>query len=268
MSLKKIVGLTVLGLVLLVIVGGITLLILVRIRPGWYEYQELSPKEMLAAKEDMIRLAAKFNNAATEAESFVLALTDRQINDMVAVIVDRDRVLPDYLAHPQIRMSDDKILAGAMVSFKGQTSVFSIGIRPYVDSAGLLHIELGKPKAGAMRLPENFLPEKAQKPYAPQVWENYRDLIYPEPLKRWNKKGFGIHYSHDSAGTFESLDCIARFMYDNIPPKPKMIKTSGNVIDDLLNGNGHIHGLGFSENSSEIVDVFLRRNGYFPNRQS
>ena len=163
MSLKKIVGLTVLGLALLVIVGGIALLILVRMRPGWYEYQELSPKEMLAAKEDMIRRVADFHNAATEAEAFVLVLNDKQINDMVAVIVDRHRVLPDYLAHPQIRMRKDKILAGVMVSFKGQTSFFSIGIRPYVDSAGLLHVELGKPKAGALRLPKTFVPETIDK---------------------------------------------------------------------------------------------------------
>jgi hypothetical protein len=118
---------------------------------------------MLAAKEDIVHLAAEFNNAATQAEPFVLALTDKQINDMVAVIVDRHSILPDYLAHPQIRMSDGKILAGAIVSFKGQTSVFSIGITPYVDSAGLLHIELAKPKAGALALPENFLPDTIDK---------------------------------------------------------------------------------------------------------
>ena len=125
-------------------------------------------------------------------------------------------------------------------------------------------------------LAECFLPEKAQKPNAPQIWENYRDLIYPEPLKNRGKKGSGISYRRNSAGTFESLDCIARFMYDNIPPPPKPVilknftqgkvkitKTSGSVIDDLLNGNGYIHGLGFPKNSSEIIDVFLRRNRYF-----
>ena len=62
MSLKKIVGLTVLGLVLLVIGGGITVLILVRMRPSWYQYQQLSPKEMLAAKEDMIYMETSAKN--------------------------------------------------------------------------------------------------------------------------------------------------------------------------------------------------------------
>lgn len=157
MSLKRIIGLTALGLVLLAVIAGIAILILVRVRPDWYRPERLSPEQLLAAKEEMIRTATEFKNASQLAEAFILELTPKQINDMIAVAVDRQRILPHHVAQPFIYLSDGKIIAAALVSWKGQTSVVSIRIRPFVDSAGLLHIELGKLKVGALGLPESFL---------------------------------------------------------------------------------------------------------------
>jgi len=44
-----------------------------------------------------------------------------------------------------------------MVTWKGKTSVVSVRIKPFIDSEGLLHIELDRLKAGALGLPESFL---------------------------------------------------------------------------------------------------------------
>src|SRR3990170_1035940 len=163
MSLKKILGLTALGLILLVVIAGITALILIRYQPKWYRPQQLSQEEMLAAEEQMFRTAADFNNASQVAEPFILELTEKQINDMIAVVVDRHNILPSYISQPLIRLANGEIMVAALVNWKDQTSVASIRIRPFVDSAGLLHIELDKPKAGAFGLPENFLPDTLDK---------------------------------------------------------------------------------------------------------
>jgi len=163
MSLKKILGLTALGLILLVVIAGITAWILIRHQPKWYRPQQLSHEEMLAAEEQMVRTAADFNNASQVAEPFILELTAKQINDMIAVVVKRNNILPSYISQPLIRLANGEIMVAALVSWKGESSVASIRIRPFVDSAGLLHIELDKLKAGALGLPENFLPDTLDK---------------------------------------------------------------------------------------------------------
>ena len=163
MSLKKILGLTALGLILLVVIAGITAWILIRQQPKWYRPQQLSHEDMLAAEEQMFRTAADFNNASQVAEPFILELTEKQINDMMAVVIKRNNILPAYISQPLIRLANGQIMVAALVNWKGQTSVASIRIRPFVDSAGLLHIELDKPKAGALGLPENFLPDTLDK---------------------------------------------------------------------------------------------------------
>ena len=163
MTLKKVLGLTALGLILLLIIAGITTLILVRVRPDWYQPRQLSSEELVAAEEQMLRTATAFNNASQVDEPFILELTEKQINDMIAVTVRRNNFLPNYIAEPFIFLDKGEIMVAAIVSWKGQTSVVSIRIRPFVDSAGLLHTELDKIKAGALGLPENFLPDTLDK---------------------------------------------------------------------------------------------------------
>ena len=158
MTKVKIIALSVLGLVLLVLISVLVALVLVGRTPDWYKLPNpLSPEELLAAEERMISTGAKFKNASQVNEPFILELTDEQVNDMLAVAMDRRPILPDYMAHPAISFSDGAIFAGAMVTFKGQTSVVSLRIKPFVDAAGLLHIELDQLRAGALGLPRNFL---------------------------------------------------------------------------------------------------------------
>ena len=159
MTKKKIIGLSVLGLVLLVIISGVVVWILVGLWPKWYQPRQRSREELLAAEERMFGTVADFKNASQVNEPFVLELTSEQINEMLAVLIDRHRILPDYIADPVISFSDGAAWVGAMVTWKGQTSVVSVRIRPFVDSGGLLHIELDRLKAGALGLPENFLPD-------------------------------------------------------------------------------------------------------------
>ncbi len=160
MSIKKIIGLSVLGLVLLVIVSGVVAWILVGLEPEWYEPpRQRSRDDLLAAEERMISTGAKFKNASQVAEPFILELTGEQINDMLAVVMARRPILPKYISDPVISFGNGVAWAGALVTFKGQTSVVSVRIKPFVDSAGLLHIELDRLKAGALGLPDNFLPD-------------------------------------------------------------------------------------------------------------
>ena len=158
MTKKKILTLAVLGLAGLVLIGAIGGIILVRIQPSWYEPKQFSREHLLAAEERMFHTAADFKNTSQVDEPFILELTEDQINDMLAVVIDRRPILPDYIAYPVISFSDGVVFAGAMVTFKGQTSVVSLRIKPFVDAAGLLHIELDQLRAGALGLPRNFLP--------------------------------------------------------------------------------------------------------------
>jgi len=159
MSKKRIVGLTALALVGLVVVGGIVGIILMRVRPSWYEPAQLSREELLEAEEQMIRTTAEFKSAAQIAEPFILELSGKQINDRLAVLVDRYDVLPKDIADPVIFLSDGALWAGARVTWKGQQAVVSVRLRVRVDSEGLLHMELDKLKAGALGLPATFLPD-------------------------------------------------------------------------------------------------------------
>ncbi len=159
MTKKKIIGLSVLGLVLLMIISGVVVWILVGLWPKWYQPRQRSRQELLAAEERMISTVADFKNASQVNEPFILELTSEQINEMLAVLIARHRILPDYIADPVISFSDGAAWVGAMVTWKGQTSVVSVRIRPFVDSGGLLHIELDRLRAGALGLPESFLPD-------------------------------------------------------------------------------------------------------------
>ncbi len=92
-------------------------------------------------------------------EPFVLELGGEQINDMLAVVIARHRILPDYIADPVISFGNGAAWAGARVTWKGQTSVVSVRLKASVDSAGLLHMELDQLRAGALGLPDDFLPK-------------------------------------------------------------------------------------------------------------
>ena len=107
----------------------------------------------------MIARASEFHNASQVDEPFILELGDEQINDMLAVLIARHRLLPDYIADPVISFGDGAAWAGAMVTWKGQTSVVSVRLRASVDSGGLLRMELDRLRAGALGLPDDFLPK-------------------------------------------------------------------------------------------------------------
>ena len=159
MSKKKIIGLGVLGLLLAVVISGAVLLILVGLRPAWYQYEKRSSEDLLAAEERMFATASKFQNASQVDEPFILELGGQQINDMLAVLIARHRILPNYIANPVIAFGDGAAWVGAMVTWKGQTSVVSVRLKASVDSAGLLHMELDQLRAGALGLPDDFLPK-------------------------------------------------------------------------------------------------------------
>ena len=158
-SKKKIIALVALGLVLVVVLSGAVLVILVGWRPAWYRYENRSSEDLLAAKEWMIRTGADFANASQVDEEFILELGVEQINDMLAVLIARHRILPSHIAYPVISFGDDAAWAGASVTWKGQTSVVSVRLKAFVDSAGLLHMELDQLRAGALGLPDDFLPQ-------------------------------------------------------------------------------------------------------------
>lgn len=157
MSLKKTIGLTALGLVLLAVIAGITVLILIRVRPGWYRPERLSQEQLLAAKEDMIHIVAEFKNESQKDAPFILELTDKQINDRLALLVDRYRILPSHIADPFVHLGHGAVWAGARVTWKGQQSFLHIRLRARIDSAGLLHLDLDKLRAGALGLPDTFV---------------------------------------------------------------------------------------------------------------
>ncbi|MFH0765286.1 MAG: HEPN domain-containing protein, partial [Calditrichota bacterium] len=81
-------------------------------------------------------------------------------------------------------------------------------------------------------LSSSFLPEKARKEDLPELWCNYTEqLRYPESLigKPLPTKA-SVYYAINSAGTCESLDCIAHFMHQAILQPPN-IPGGRNVID-------------------------------------
>lgn len=159
MTRKKTIALSLLALLLLLLISSILALVLIEFKPKWYEPRQLTREDLLAAEERMISTGAQFKNASQVNEPFILELNDEQINDMLAVVIARRPILPDYIAYPVISFSNGHILTGAMLTWKGRTSVVSLRIKPFVDSAGLLHIELDQLKAGALGLPDNFLPD-------------------------------------------------------------------------------------------------------------
>lgn len=112
-------------------------------------------------------------------------------------------------------------------------------------------------------LSSHFLPEKAAKVAAPELWCNYVErLRYPESLVNKPLPGFVVIYGSDSPGSCETLDRIAHFMYQKIPQPPHILGC-GSVIDEVLAGHGYLYQLGQPENASEIIDLLLRRNHYF-----
>ena len=163
MSAKRIIALTVLGLIAFLIIAAIVAVILVQSHPDWYEPAQLSPQELLEAEEQMIRTAARFKSAAEVAEPFILELTGRQINDRLAVLVDKYYVLPNNIADPVIHLGDGAVWIGARVSWKGRQAVVSTRLTANVDSAGLLYLKLDKLKAGTLGLPDTFLADTLRK---------------------------------------------------------------------------------------------------------
>jgi hypothetical protein len=158
MTKKKNIALSVLGLLLLFLISTVVAWVLIGRRPEWYKPpKQRSREELLAAETRMISTGAKFKNKSQVNAPFILELTEDQINDMLAVVMDRRPILPDYIAYPVISFSDGVAFAAATVTFKGQTSVVSVRIKPFVDADGLLHIELDNLRAGALGLPDNFL---------------------------------------------------------------------------------------------------------------
>lgn len=163
MSAKRLLTLTVLALVALVLIGTIMTVLLVQSRPSWYEPATLSREELLEAEEQMIRTAAEFQSAAQVAESFILELSGKQINDRLAVLADRRHILPDDITDPVVFLGDGVVYIGARVTWKGQQAIVSTRLTGHVDSDGLLRLELGKLKAGTLALPENFLADSLAK---------------------------------------------------------------------------------------------------------
>lgn len=96
-----------------------------------------------------------------------------------------------------------------------------------------------------------------------KLWRNYTELLrYPEPLTtRLLPEKVTVDYTINSAGTCETLDSMAYFIYDTI--QPLNVADGENVIDEVLAGRGYRFGLGFPENAPEIKELFLRDNHYF-----
>ncbi len=160
MTKKKVIALSVLGLVLLFLISTLVAWVLIGRSPEWYKPPKLrSREELLAAETRMISTGAEFKNKSQVNAPFILELTNGQVEDMLAVVMDRRPILPSYIAYPVISFSDGVVYVAAMVTFKGQASVVSVQIKPRVDAAGLLHIKLEQLRAGALGLPGNFLPD-------------------------------------------------------------------------------------------------------------
>ena len=112
-------------------------------------------------------------------------------------------------------------------------------------------------------LSSSFLSGKRPRNNLSKLWRNYTELLrYPEPLttKPLPEK-VTIDYTINSAGTCETLDSMAYFIYDTI--QPLNVADGENVIDEVLAGCGYRFGLGFRENIAEIKALFLRDNHYF-----
>jgi len=117
-------------------------------------------------------------------------------------------------------------------------------------------------------LGKHFLPEKARKYHEGEYWYNYYlALNYPEltddqklDIKRHQQTSldFSMEKSPEDAGTFNTLDNIAYFMYKSIPPGRTF-----DIIEKILSGDRYIPGLGIFETSAKIKEVFLRNNKYF-----
>ena len=160
MSRRKVAVFSVAGVVVLAVGLVVLAWFLTQASPGWYVPTKLSEKELLAVEQQMIATGAEFKSASEVAEPFILELSGRQINEMLTVSVSRDRFLPRDIADPAIALGEGVLWLGARITWKNQQSVASIRIRPFVDSAGLLHIQMDKLKAGALGLPDNWLGER------------------------------------------------------------------------------------------------------------
>lgn len=159
MTKKKIIGLSLLGLLVLAITTVLVVWMLLGFWPEWYQPKQRTRRELLDAEIRMLATVTEFKNQSQRNEPFILELTSEQIDEMLAVVIDRNLVLPHHITDPNIALSEGAVFAGAMVTWKGQTSVVSVRIRPFVDSDQRLHIELDRLKAGALDLPESFLPD-------------------------------------------------------------------------------------------------------------
>ena len=163
MSKKKIVLLTVSGLIVLPIVLLLVAWWLTQVIPPWYDPPKPSEKELLAIEAERLRITADFGTHAKKAEPFFLELSGRQIREMFAAYVIRNRLLPDDIADPDIALRDGAFWLAARITWNQQQSIASIRLRPFVDSAGLLHIQMDSLKAGALGLPDNWLADTLAK---------------------------------------------------------------------------------------------------------
>jgi hypothetical protein len=127
--------------------------------PSGYQPKRLAEEELLRAEERLWSIQADLYTDAQVAEPFILELTLDQIKEMLAVVDQRYRFFPEYITAPDILLEEDALWAYALITWKDQQSVVSIRVRPFIDSAGLLHVELGEIRAGALGLPDSFLPD-------------------------------------------------------------------------------------------------------------
>lgn len=128
------------------------------------------------------------------------------------------------------------------------------------------------------QLSRYFLPEKQPEALAHNLWGDYIPALrYPECLPGQPKiSGVYVESASNTAGTFESLDRVAHFMYKNMSTGKKLTgfvffpgtgeskeKLQSNVIDDFLCGDGYLWFLGTQENAAELIETFLLNNKYF-----
>ena len=159
MSVKKTLVVICLSLIALLVAAVVVGRFLVGVVPSGYQPKRLTEEELLRAEELLWSIRADIYTEAQVAKPFILELTLDQIKEMLAVVDQRYRVFPEHITAPDILLEKGALWAYALVTRKGQQSVVSIRVRPFIDSAGLLHVELGEIKAGALGLPDNFLPE-------------------------------------------------------------------------------------------------------------
>lgn len=163
MSVKKTLVVVCLSVVALLVVAAVVGRLLVGVVPAGYQPKRLTEEELLRAEERLWSIQADLYTDAQVAEPFILELTLEQIKEMLAVVDQRYQVFPEYITAPDIMLDKGALWAYALVTWNGQQSVVSIRIKPFIDSAGLLHLELGELKAGALGLPESFLPDTLAK---------------------------------------------------------------------------------------------------------